>query len=159
MAAAALPRSICVCEQLTNLEMRAIDKQNEAMIQATMQRFFENLNFPSFTTNVMKFVSDDKFSLSEFNRQMHNVLCDDQRDTARNLHHFGTAFFDDNGFGDYARSDVDIIVVSDTLDEAATIVGKVVEQMRRAYGYVQIFETPCSAPQLNSLLTSLILCR
>ncbi len=54
-----------------------------------------------------------------------------------------------SGVGPYARSDVDIIVVAQTLDEAAEIVEKVIDKVRLAYGDVVIFETPCSAPQLQ----------
>ena len=55
--------------------------------------------------------------------------------------------------------DVDIIVVAQTIEEAAEIVEKVIEKVRLAYGYVVIFETPCSVPLPNSMYTSLLFSR
>ena len=57
------------------------------------------------------------------------------------------------------RQDVDIIVVAQTLEEAAEIVEKVIEKVRLAYGYVVIFETPCSVSLPNSMHATLLFSR
>ncbi len=75
------------------------------MMSATLERFFEGFRFKSVANIIMSFVTDD-FSLDDFNRRMHNVLNDDVVDAEDTRYsELGTRFFDDNGFGPYARSD------------------------------------------------------
>ncbi len=75
------------------------------MMSATFERFFGGLRCKSVANIIMNFVTDD-FSLDEFNRQMHNALNGDDVDAEDTRYsELGTRFFDNNGFGPYARSD------------------------------------------------------
>ena len=75
------------------------------MMSDTLERFFEGFRCKSVANIIMSFVTDD-FSLDDFNRRMHNVLNDDVVDAEDTRYsELGTRFFDDNGFGPYARSD------------------------------------------------------
>ena len=122
--------------------------------------------FPSkwpVASKIMSFLRDN-FSLSDFNEAVGKALYrpvrsrttyfydspsgDDDEGVEETVH----VHFDGDGRGPYGRSDIDIIIVADSVEEARNIVEATVAKVTKRYENHRIYETPCSVQTVDAIL-------
>jgi hypothetical protein len=130
--------------RLARIEERTREKLLECCKRAVLERrFFKSK--PAIARLVMAFAADD-WSLQAFNAEVGRTLeggegsDDSESDSDLEV----SSHFDADGYGAYARSDIDIVVCADTLDEAASIVERTLQHVTRCFKDYVVFETPNS---------------
>lgn len=139
--------------QLAVLEGRVQNIMREPLVLRTIAKCFKET---SLAQKVMEY-AHDPWSLKDFHREVEDVLqtstpdlrwdlADDFGDLADdfgNIVH-SSFYYDQNGLGPYARSDVDIMVVAQTEEEASAIIQNTLNKIKSQYGNCRVYKTPCS---------------
>ena len=131
--------------RLAQIEERTREKILEPCKRATLERRFCQSK-PALARLIMTFAADD-WSLRAFNAAVEQALGNAEDDDASDSESAGLQLsdhFDSDGYGAYARSDIDIVVCAETLDEAAVIVEKTLRHVTRRFKDYAVYETPCS---------------
>ena len=145
---------------LHSLERRARTKIAEPLVEQTLRKGLLRTKWP-VVSRIMSFLRDD-FSLGDFNEAVGKALYrpvrsrttyfydspsdDDDEEVEETVH----VHFDGDGRGPYGRSDIDIIIVADSVEEARNIVEATVAKVTKRYENHQIYETPCSVQTVDA---------
>ena len=137
--------------RLVQLEQRTQRKLQEPLMEKTISKMFPGKC--ALATAVMSFACDT-WSLPAFNHGVERVLAEtrgakwrydgDGASEADRDELVMSAHFDDDGFGPYARSDIDIIIVAQTHEEAEKTILATLQKVTERYKSCRVYETPCS---------------
>ena len=149
--------------RLAFLEGRVQKIMREPLILQTITKVVKE---PALAQKIMDFIHDDFLTLKDLHREVEAVLetstpdipwefagkCgleddesheDGQHEKTTEMVH-SSFYYDENGLGPYARSDIDIMVVAQTEEEAKDIIQKTLEKIKSHYGNCHVYKTPCS---------------
>ena len=139
--------------RLAVMEQRVQKIMLEPLVLKTISKIFEET---SLAAVIMEF-AHDSWTLQGFHRSVEAVLkesaphlrwdlawdTEDEEEEDDDVVP-SSFYFDQNGSGPYARSDIDIVVVAQTDKEAAGIIQKTLEKVTNRYGDCRVYQTPCS---------------
>ena len=137
-----------------SLEQRAQRKIAEPLVAKTVDKLFPDKE--PVSRKIMSFAAE-AFSFNDFNEAVASALekpangwwgydewasdgSDEEDDDQEAVHQH----FDGDGRGPYARADVDIVVVAETIEQARRVIDATVSKVTRRLKNFRIYETPCS---------------
>ncbi|HIE69970.1 MAG TPA: hypothetical protein EYP98_07225, partial [Planctomycetes bacterium] len=152
MAAATVPVGTSEV-RLAQMEQRTQRKLQEPLLQRTIAKKFPGKG--ALAAAVMSFARD-AWSLRSFNQAVGEVLAEIRGTPWRSTEEESSgeeddddvlsvsAHYDGVGQGPFARSDIDIVIVAQSHEEAAGIIEATLRKVTARYRNYCVYETPCS---------------